>query len=294
MFYTEARQLALSARDHRSKPLSSADHPNNARNTRIEIVDDRTVGIRLHDTYVVKLFDDGSFELNTGGWFSKTTKERINHFMPGPRYPMLVQIGSHRPSKKSAARWWVYGRDWSTKIGPFFDGIRISADGTILNAKPETDITVSVAASEAFEKAITKYLDAYMAAAADQIYVDGYEQAPDGAMTCWDCAMVASGKPELEGRTTEGGNKLAHLERHVGNREIVPELAWAALRAKGISDIGIAHYLGSTDTYIVQTSKRGGRGQVDPVRRAIRDYLRARLGNGISGARPVALISRAS
>jgi hypothetical protein len=271
MFYTEARQLALSARDHRSKPI--------ANHTRAEIIDDHTVGIRLHDTYVVRLFDDGSFELNTGGWYTVTTKERINANIPGGW--SLIRVGSFRPTRRSPSRWGIFRPDWSL-IGPFFDGIRIAADGTILNPKDDIDEAQRVAADEAYEASLTKYLDAYMVAAEGQIYVDALTQEPEGAMTCWDCAMVAAGKPQLEGRTTEGGDKLEHLRRHVGRREIVPELAWVAMRAKGYSDIGISLYLGSTETYIVDPRPR----ERQIVRKAIRDYLKARLGAGTSGARP--------
>lgn len=221
MLYHEVRQLALSARDHRSKPI--------ANNTRAEIVLDSVVAIRLHGTNVVTLFDNGSFSLSTGGWYTVTTKDRINSYLPGG----VVRVGSHRPTRKSPARWWIFTPSWEP-VAPFFDGITFTADGTIVNPKPDTDITVSVAAGEAFEKSITKYLDAYMKAAEDQIYVDALTQEPDGAMTCWDCSVVAHGRPELEGRTTEDGNKLAHLERHVGNREIVPELAWVAMAGQGL------------------------------------------------------------
>jgi hypothetical protein len=54
------------------------------------------------------------------------------------------------------------------------------------------------------------------------------------------------------------------------------------MRAKGYSDIGISLYLGSTETYIVDPRPR----ERQIVRKAIRDYLKARLGAGTSGARP--------
>jgi len=37
------------------------------------------IGIQYHDTIIVVFRPDGSTELNTGGWFTSTTKARFNH-----------------------------------------------------------------------------------------------------------------------------------------------------------------------------------------------------------------------
>lgn len=42
-----------------------------------------SVAIRLHNTNVVTFYQDGKVILNTGGWHTVTTKERINRFIPG-------------------------------------------------------------------------------------------------------------------------------------------------------------------------------------------------------------------
>ena len=39
--------------------------------------------IKLHRTDVVILFPDGLVRLDTGGWFTYTTKDRINKYAPG-------------------------------------------------------------------------------------------------------------------------------------------------------------------------------------------------------------------
>lgn len=41
-----------------------------------------TVGVRLHETVVVAYLPDGRYVLNTGGWNTATTKDRINSFSP--------------------------------------------------------------------------------------------------------------------------------------------------------------------------------------------------------------------
>jgi len=51
-------------------------------NTYAEILHDGSVGIVLHSTYVVKIHPDNSATLNTGGWYTSTTKDRINKYSP--------------------------------------------------------------------------------------------------------------------------------------------------------------------------------------------------------------------
>jgi hypothetical protein len=56
-----------------------------ANNTRVHFVDDDTIGIKLHATDVVLFHRDGKIELNSGGWTTVTTKDRIASFSPAAR-----------------------------------------------------------------------------------------------------------------------------------------------------------------------------------------------------------------
>lgn len=51
-------------------------------NTYAEILVDGSIGIMLHGTCVVKIHPDNSATLNTGGWYSSTTKDRMNKYSP--------------------------------------------------------------------------------------------------------------------------------------------------------------------------------------------------------------------
>lgn len=51
-------------------------------NTYAEILHDGSVGIMLHSTYVVKIHPDNTRTLNSGGWQTLTTKDRINQYSP--------------------------------------------------------------------------------------------------------------------------------------------------------------------------------------------------------------------
>jgi len=51
-------------------------------NTYAEIGYDDSVSIRLHGTAVVRFYPNGLVKLNSGGWRTSTTKDRINKYSP--------------------------------------------------------------------------------------------------------------------------------------------------------------------------------------------------------------------
>jgi hypothetical protein len=51
-------------------------------NTYAEIGYDDSVSIRLHGTAVVRFYPNGLVKLNSGGWRTHTTKDRINKYSP--------------------------------------------------------------------------------------------------------------------------------------------------------------------------------------------------------------------
>ena len=51
-------------------------------NTYAEILPNGSVGIMLHSTYVVKIHENNTYTLNSGGWQTLTTKDRINQYSP--------------------------------------------------------------------------------------------------------------------------------------------------------------------------------------------------------------------
>lgn len=62
-----------------------------ANNTRIEQLNDSTIGIKLHDTYIIKYHENSHLDcidygdliqLDTGGWKTVTTRDRMNRFSP--------------------------------------------------------------------------------------------------------------------------------------------------------------------------------------------------------------------
>jgi len=67
-------------------------------NTRAYIEYDGSVSIELHSTKVVVLYPNGLVKLQTGGWQTITTKDRINQYSPVKvyqrNYEWFVKINS--------------------------------------------------------------------------------------------------------------------------------------------------------------------------------------------------------
>lgn len=60
----------------------NADRRKVGNNTYAKILQDGSVGIMLHSTYVVKIHPDNTYTLQNGGWQTATTKDRINQYSP--------------------------------------------------------------------------------------------------------------------------------------------------------------------------------------------------------------------
>jgi len=72
MTYEEAKEM-LKGRN--SKKIGN--------NTYLVDLENRIV-VRLHDTNVVTFYEDGKVKLNSGGWQTVTTKDRMNKYLPVP------------------------------------------------------------------------------------------------------------------------------------------------------------------------------------------------------------------
>lgn len=88
----------------------NADRRKVGNNTYAEILHDGTVAIKLHNTYVVKINPNGTYTLNSGGWQTHTTKDRINQYNPKRVYQRDFQ-------------WYI---SMNGKEYPFMDGMVVS------------------------------------------------------------------------------------------------------------------------------------------------------------------------
>lgn len=74
MTHYEATQMVYGKTKRTSRKVGN--------NTYAHISTDGSVCIILHGTCVVRIHPDNSATLNTGGWYTSTTKDRINKYSP--------------------------------------------------------------------------------------------------------------------------------------------------------------------------------------------------------------------
>lgn len=164
--------------------------------------------VRLHKTDVACTLK-GQTTLNSGGWRTVTTKDRMNSNRAGWRVFSLN------------GRWYVSGGPDGERV-EFFDGITLPRDLKRKGkAKPVTA-----------ETATLKQLDKYLAA------LKRLEKLPEPTGgDCWLCSMF--------GGTLTPGAKVhdpQHLRDHLAERYIFGALIVIAMRWAGRTDHAISYY----------------------------------------------------
>jgi hypothetical protein len=139
-----------------------------AHNTRVRREGDDIV-VRLHGTDIVFLKPDGAVTLNSGGWQTPTTKERLNLFLTSYR---LVQENH---------KWYLYQLGQWDKAArqPFVDFVMVCPNGELVY--PEGAEPMAEAEAKKLNRAIQKYTKDYAEALVNQ-----QVPAPDSG-DCWYC-----------------------------------------------------------------------------------------------------------
>jgi hypothetical protein len=161
-------------------------------NTYIRSIDDG-IALKLHNTDIVIFKKDGTYQLNTGGWQTVTTKDRLNKFTPA------------RISSKKGI--------WYINEIPFVDGIVIDANGSPINAVNNSDQVQKVKSD--LDKKVKKYIDGFAA----HVIENGLEDPSAG--DCWGCHLVSDSKDHPMG--------IDHLLSHFEEEYYVPSLLWRAI-----------------------------------------------------------------
>ena len=105
--------------------LNGRDKRKYSRNTYFERINDTSIGVKLHSTFIVVIHNNDTIELNTGGWETWTTRNRINKilgFLFGPEAPRVYTTKD-------------FMHLWEPKRRPieFFDGMILNDSGRCIN-----------------------------------------------------------------------------------------------------------------------------------------------------------------
>lgn len=121
---------------------------------------DGVIAIRFHETEIVRYTSNSMVSLNSGGWLTMATKERINRFTP-----TAIQVFSQ------SGRWYVTTRmrldsvtapDFESFV-PFADGILFDPFASIRGWRTTNHLQpAEVAREDAHNRAIEKLLDKYL------------------------------------------------------------------------------------------------------------------------------------
>ena len=190
MNYTEAKTLLSRGRNGRRKV---------GNNTYLHAVDDG-IAVQLHATNVVIIHPDNTYTLNTGGWYTVTTKARINDFSPARVY-----------SDKGI---------WYVDDVPFQNNMKVDSNGK--PTEPITDATNYAANKRRLDRMVSTYISGF----SYHCFENGL-QPPSGG-DCWGCHFTSE--------TSNDPMGLDHLLQHMEENYYVPSLLWNAICQRGYSN----------------------------------------------------------
>jgi hypothetical protein len=190
------------------------------------------ITVKLHDTDVVTFHPDNSVSLNSSGWRTVTTKDRINCYSPWRVY-----------SEKGV--WYCSRPPWSTVA--FADGIRLYPDGRVEGAGEDPKAELKL------RSRVRKYAHAFITA-----LQAGDVPAPSTG-DCWYCLMRETdsetgiitgtlhedGKLTNQAKVTPGtqGKTMGeitgfkgHILAHIEENYFVPSLLVRALEVMPCSE----------------------------------------------------------
>lgn len=159
-----------------------------ANNTYIVAREDGGIGVRLHDTEVVVHYPD-HIVLNSGGWQTVTTKQRMNEFSEAFVW-----------SKKG-----VWMLSWYDRTVTYADHICLYAAGAVTGAGLDPKAT------QKLRKRVNTFAKDYAAA-----FIAGNVPAPSDG-DCWPCCMVTK-----NGTGVMGG--ADHILSHLDENYFVPSI----------------------------------------------------------------------
>lgn len=182
-------------------------------NTCLERRDDGSIALRLHDTDVVTFVQNGNIILDSGGWRTVTTKDRINRCLP-EGWGIYQDKGLWYLSRG-------FRGDSNEQVWIFQDRMAIHPDGNVSGAASKSTPTEK----RKLDKDVLKYVAEYM----DALFA-GKVPAPSTG-DCWYCSMRTNdGRP-----LGEAMRDNEHVLSHIQEGYHVPSLILAAAKTFGVS-----------------------------------------------------------
>jgi hypothetical protein len=118
---TEMANLTCSSANYEklSEFLGKKESKKIGNNTFLERLEPNVLGIRLHGTHIIEIDPTDIMKLKTNGWWTVTTKDRLNQFL-GCRSTRIYQ---------EKGNWLIKGLNGTFQ---FDDGIMVTSDGDVI------------------------------------------------------------------------------------------------------------------------------------------------------------------
>tara|TARA_Y100000310_G_C20590770_1_gene767861 strand:+ start:211 stop:963 length:753 start_codon:yes stop_codon:yes gene_type:complete len=183
--------------------LGNRDSRKLQNNTYLQRRESGAIAVLLHATDVVTFNPDGTTVLNSGGWRTVTTKDRINTYLPFHRIDQVNHI------------WYISGKAYS-------DGMVIGKRGGIQKSASARDLK----RQKKLKDAMNKYVDGFIEA-----LLNCEIKAPSSG-DCWCCSFK-----DKEGKTLGELNSSDHIINHFKEKYYVPSLLVNAIKEFSVSPI---------------------------------------------------------
>jgi hypothetical protein len=190
--FTQATEFLSKGRKKTERNLNN--------NTVLHRVDDKTLAVRFWNTDVITIHKNGNYTLNSGGYRTVTTKERINEHSPARLY-------------QSKGVWYV------SSDTEFTDGMVIDSNGNVVkggNKVQAKKYTKTVAN-------IKTFIDGY----AKDVLKNGLKQPELGDCLLCQFAQQNDNNPE------------SHVLQHMKERYYVRTLLVTAIKSRNPGSVGI-------------------------------------------------------
>lgn len=169
--------------------------------------------VKLHATNIITFYPDGGVELNTGGWRTPTTKDRMNKFS-----------GAHISQERGL--WTVR---WDGKDYDYADTMRMYRDGPVLNAGNNANAVV-------MRRRVRQYVLDYM-----QAFHAG-EVPPPGPGDCFMCQSDMGGSDHLVSHMRESYYVPSLLRAAIAAKGVTVTVGGCVPQGGPIS-VALAHYI---------------------------------------------------
>lgn len=177
---------------------------------------DGTTKIRLHLTDIITRQTNGDIILNSGGWKTVTTKDRLNSY--------LQPLGFYISQRNSV---WYIKKDGKDTDYIFNDGMIITNNGGIKNATIKNEKK-----TENLKKKVNEYVKNYV-----NLLVNRKLPLPTNG-DCWYCLMKTE-----DGRTLGDISSSDHMFEHLKEKYYVPSILANAAEEFGMSQVS-RHIIG--------------------------------------------------